>query len=158
MSKINLTEEFVKEITTGRRPRHIQEIIDVADEEDISAAYIDAMDRLDSQRKILSGLYVKEFISIDKNHNLLFSSDVPSDRTLREIANQFLFFSKLLDIPCENILFIKVEGDSMINSNISSGDIIIANKLSSVESNNIIIAQIYDSFYVKRYKVIDNKE
>jgi DNA polymerase V len=53
--------------------------------------------------------------------------------------------------------FIKVEGDSMIDANILSGDILIIDRSIEVVDKKIILAIINQEFTVKRLKII-NKE
>jgi DNA polymerase V len=50
--------------------------------------------------------------------------------------------------------FVKVEGDSMINAQISSGDILIVDRSIDASNKKIIIASLMGEFLVKRIKII----
>lgn len=49
--------------------------------------------------------------------------------------------------------FVRVEGDSMINANIHSGDILIVDRSLSAENGSIAIAVLNGEFTVKRVKI-----
>lgn len=48
--------------------------------------------------------------------------------------------------------FVRVEGESMINAGIHSGDILIVDRALEVRNNNIVIAHINGEFTVKRIR------
>lgn len=48
--------------------------------------------------------------------------------------------------------FVRVEGDSMINAGIRSGDILIVDRAAEVKNNSIVIAQLDGEFTVKRIR------
>ena len=58
-----------------------------------------------------------------------------------------------LDVERNNLLIIEVKGDSMINAGFDTGDIILVDTMKSVEHNNIIVAELNHTIYVKRYKI-----
>ncbi|MEA2103249.1 MAG: translesion error-prone DNA polymerase V autoproteolytic subunit [Candidatus Cloacimonadota bacterium] len=53
--------------------------------------------------------------------------------------------------------FLRVEGNSMINAGIRSGDLLVVDRAVQVDSNNIIIASIDEELTVKRMKVKKGK-
>lgn len=53
--------------------------------------------------------------------------------------------------------FLRVEGSSMINAGIHSGDLLVVDRALQVDSNNIIIASIDEELTVKRMKVKNGK-
>jgi DNA polymerase V len=48
--------------------------------------------------------------------------------------------------------FVRVEGDSMINAGIRSGDILIVDRAAEVKNNSIVIAHLNGEFTVKRIR------
>jgi len=53
--------------------------------------------------------------------------------------------------------FVKVEGDSMIDAGIHSGDILIVDRALEAGDNDIVIAQVNGELTVKRIRTIKNK-
>ena len=53
--------------------------------------------------------------------------------------------------------FLRVEGDSMINAGIQSGDILIVDKAIDAKDNKIIIAVFNGELTVKRLKILQGK-
>ncbi len=51
--------------------------------------------------------------------------------------------------------FVKVEGDSMIDAQISSGDILVVDRSIDATDKKIIIANLMGEFTVKRIRIID---
>jgi len=49
--------------------------------------------------------------------------------------------------------FVRVAGDSMIDANIKSGDVLIVDKSKEAMNNNIVIALLEGEFTVKRLKI-----
>ena len=53
--------------------------------------------------------------------------------------------------------FVKVEGDSMIDAGIRSGDILVVDRALEVADNKIVIVQLNGEFTVKRIKKINQE-
>lgn len=53
--------------------------------------------------------------------------------------------------------FVRVEGDSMIDANIYSGDILIVDRALEVHHNSIVVAHMYGEFTVKRVEKKNNQ-
>lgn len=53
--------------------------------------------------------------------------------------------------------FVKVEGDSMVQAGIHSGDILIVDRSSQPKNNSVIVAILNGEFTVKRLKKINKK-
>ena len=53
--------------------------------------------------------------------------------------------------------FVRVAGDSMIDANIKSGDVLIVDKSKEPQNNNIVIAMLEGEFTVKRLKLKGDK-
>jgi DNA polymerase V len=53
--------------------------------------------------------------------------------------------------------FVRVEGDSMINAGIHSGDILIVDRAIEPSDNKIVIAILHGELTVKRIRKMDNK-
>ena len=73
------------------------------------------------------------------------------------------YIEKNLDLNCHLIdhpastFFVKVMGDSMIEANIFSGDILIVDKSLTATDKKIVIAIIDGEFTVKRIRIKDNE-
>lgn len=61
---------------------------------------------------------------------------------------------KTLDVERNNLLIIEVKGDSMIHVGFDTGDIILVDTMKRVEHNNVIVAELNHTIYVKRYKIL----
>ncbi len=64
--------------------------------------------------------------------------------------------NKLLKVPAGSFL-IRVQGDSMINAGIQSGDLILANNNFNSAIGKIIIAQVDNKITLKKYVKIENE-
>lgn len=53
--------------------------------------------------------------------------------------------------------FVKVEGDSMIEANIFSGDILIVDRSLDASDKKIVIASLMGEFTVKRIRILNNE-
>lgn len=53
--------------------------------------------------------------------------------------------------------FVRVEGDSMKNAGITTGDILIVDRALPVGNNSIVVASIDNELTVKRIEKVDNK-
>lgn len=158
MTKQQLTEEFIQEITTGRRSVSLQHILDNLSEELINAAYLDAIDITQTQIKSLSGLALEASFPFTANLTLHTLTNALSQTQQIELSNQFQTLLSLLALESNNMFFVKVEGNSMINANIHSGDILIASKTTVALSNAIVVAKVNENYYIKRYKMLRNEE
>ena len=70
------------------------------------------------------------------------------DKTLD--LNEFLIKNKAATF------FVRVMGDSMIDANISSGDILVVDRSLEPKDKTIIIAKIFEEFNVKRLRIKNN--
>ncbi len=109
-----------------------------------------------------NGLSVTEIYNFDKKSQCtlpLFTVRIPAgfpspgddyiDRKLD--LNEFL-----IKHPAATF-FVKVEGDSMVNAGIRSGDILIVDRALEVDDDNIVIAQVNGELTVKRIRTIKNE-
>ena len=108
------------------------------------------------------GLFVTEIYNFEQNIQCelpLFTVRVPAgfpspgddyiDRKLD--LNEFL-----IKHPAATF-FVRVEGDSMVNAGIHSGDILIVDRSLEAHDNDIVIAQVNGELTVKRIRIIKNK-
>lgn len=147
MTDAQLTEEFIKEINTGYRSRKLQHIIDNLAEEAIGAAYLEAIDKIQRQKERLTERNIKEFLTpIDD----FYDEEQVADA-------QFQTLTSMLNINSQKVFFVRVDGESMKNANIHNNDILIASKTTTAAPDTIVIAQVGETFYIKRYKIIDEK-
>ena len=64
--------------------------------------------------------------------------------------------SKDVETIADDVIIVRVMGDSMINANINDGDLILIRKTSEFISGDIVLAQTPDGTTVKRY-IVQNK-
>jgi DNA polymerase V len=72
------------------------------------------------------------------------------------VENNLDLNTHLIDHPAATY-FVKVMGDSMIDANIFSGDILIVDKSLPIADKKIVIAVIDGEFTVKRIRINDGK-
>ena len=112
---------------------------------------------MSSARK--SGLLVSEIRPIEKRHGAkklpLFIARVqagfpsPGD----DYIEKNLDLNELLIKNPAATFFVKVEGDSMVNAKIESGDTLIVDRAVEVKDGNIVIALINGELTVKRISI-----
>ncbi|MEM1312857.1 MAG: translesion error-prone DNA polymerase V autoproteolytic subunit [Patescibacteria group bacterium] len=89
----------------------------------------------------------------------LYSSSVPAGfpSPAEDYIDSSIDLNKHL-VPRPNSTFIvKVQGDSMIDAKITSGDILVIDKSLQPKNGQVILAIIDGEFTVKRYTFIDGK-
>ncbi len=57
----------------------------------------------------------------------------------------------------KNIYLVRVQGESMINDNIFSGDVLIVDKTELPKDGKVVIASLNGELAVKRFRLIDGK-
>lgn len=73
-----------------------------------------------------------------------------------EEINAWQPLSKDVETIADNVIIVRVMGDSMINANIKDGDLILFKKTNEFVSEDIVLAQTPDGTTVKRF-VLQNK-
>lgn len=68
-----------------------------------------------------------------------------------------LDFNTLLVRHPASTFCLRVEGDSMVNSGIHSGDILVVDRMLEPHHNDIVVANIDNDFVLKRFIVSENK-
>ncbi|MCK4339578.1 MAG: translesion error-prone DNA polymerase V autoproteolytic subunit [Candidatus Cloacimonetes bacterium] len=84
-----------------------------------------------------------------------FSAGFPSPAT--DYIENTLDLNKFLIQHPSATFFVRVEGDSMINAGIRSGDILIVDRAIQPEEHKIVIAVINEELTIKRIKIIKKK-
>lgn len=84
-----------------------------------------------------------------------FSAGFPSPAS--DYIEQTLDLNKFLIQHPSATFFVRVEGDSMIDAGIRSGDILIVDRAIQPEEHKIVIAVINDELTIKRIKITKNK-
>jgi len=116
-----------------------------------SEALDEAIHSVNTFKLVQKGLVVTELFSEMKN-----AGSSTSQEGVDISVNMLL--SSLNIKAQDNIMFCHVTGESMIDENIMSGDILIIDKNSGECDGKIVIVTINSVMFVKRYKVIDNEK
>ena len=156
-----LLSGFIHEINTGKRTTSFQKILDNKPKYIIDIAYSNAMDIVHFQRKLSHTAAVKEFLNYDSENQHYISSPKPLDKQKQQYSlgnnEKFIMFSDLLNLDALQIIFVKVDGNSMKDANINDGDIAVVCNSDTANNGTIIVAKIDDNYYIKRYVVIDEQ-
>jgi len=108
-----------------------------------------------------------EIVKIDKLINedgiydvlrTLLMTDEEFNIQFGQIAEPFPDLSGLTGISKENLMFCRVSGDSMINANIRSGDLLVVDRGRLAVSGEIIVASVNSHTFVKRYIINNGKK
>lgn len=73
-----------------------------------------------------------------------------------DYSDQALDLNELLIKHPSATFFMRVEGDSMKNAGINSGDTLIVDRAAQVKNNSIVVAHINGELTVKRIKKVNN--
>jgi hypothetical protein len=163
-----LIEGFLVEIKTNYRSNKFSELLEKADTELINKAYITALEIINNQYALLMGTRVTQFIQYDKLHSEYRASRFPIEYSTSdnipfnaEYLTTFNSLATLLNIDIDLLVFCLVEGESMIDANIYNNEILVVEKLrniNEINNNSIVVAKIYNNYYVKRYRVENNTQ
>ena len=156
-----LISGFLSEMRTNKRTASFQKTLDNLPDEIINSAYSDAINILEFHTLLLKDSSIKEFILYDNEKQSYVSSQKPTDiqKQIYSLDNndKFIMFSDLLKLDAQQIIFAKIEGNSMSGANINDGDIAVIKNSDKASSSDIIIAKIDNNYYIKRYMIIDKQ-
>lgn len=104
---------------------------------------------------------VIETYELDQSTRLelpFFSSSVPAGfpSPADDYVDQKLDLNDLVRHPSDTFI-VKVEGDSMINAGIHSGDLLLVDRAQEATNNKVVVAYLNGELTVKRLKIIENK-
>jgi DNA polymerase V len=104
------------------------------------------------------GLYVTKIYSFEESTKLeipLFTLRVPAGFPYpgEDYIDEKLDLNKFLIKHPESTFFVKVEGDSMIDAGIHSGDILIVDRSLEATSGDIVIAALDGDMVVKQLRI-----
>ncbi len=88
----------------------------------------------------------------------LFTSSVPAGfpSPADDYVDQKLDLNDLVRHPSETFI-VKVEGDSMINAGIHSGDLLLVDRAQEATNSKVVVAYLNGELTVKRLRILDNK-
>lgn len=104
---------------------------------------------------------VIETYELDQSTKLelpFFSSSVPAGfpSPADDYVDQKLDLNDLVRHPSDTFI-VKVEGDSMINAGIHSGDLLLVDRAQEAANNKVVVAYLNGELTVKRLRILDNK-
>ena len=109
-----------------------------------------------------SGLYVTEIYSFEQHTNLelpVFTIRIPAGFPSPgdDYLDDKLGLNEYLIKHPSATFFMRVEGDSMVNAGINSGDLLIVDRAMEATNASIVVAILDGEFTVKRFQVKDNR-
>ena len=116
-----------------------------------SEAVEEALKSVNTFKLIQKGLVVTELFTEEKEPDRTGLHDA-MDISVKILLSQFNLKAS------DNIMFCHVTGESMIEENIMSGDVLIIDRNPGETDGKIIIVEINSVMFVKRYKMIDNEK
>lgn len=104
---------------------------------------------------------VTKIINIDNKFNfeapVYKASTKLSNHISDKINNERLDLNSLLIPNPKNIFLVKVNGDSMIGSQILDGDILVVDKNQKAKDGNIVVSSLNGELTVKTFRIVDNQ-
>jgi DNA polymerase V len=109
-----------------------------------------------------AGLYVTEIYSFEQHTKLelpTFTIRIPAGFPSPgdDYLDDKLDLNEYLIKHPSATFFMRVEGDSMVNAGINSGDLLIVDRAMEATNGSIVVAIVDGEFTVKRFQVKDNK-